>query len=101
FKFGDPGLVVGFNAISAPEHASASALSIRVPSLESATRELMSSAHEITSALNKKIAQSASMMAAPELNFEFFLITSTSSHRRPAKRNDRLPGHGSITPADG
>jgi hypothetical protein len=62
-------VTAGCSATSAPEQATASAFNIRAPSPESDNRESMSSAHEITSALNKKIAQSASMMAAPDFDF--------------------------------
>src|SRR5262252_726090 len=90
FKCGEPGFTRGCNATSAPEQAAASALSIRVPSLETASRELISSAHEITSALNKNNAQSASMIAAPDENFDFAFTRSTSE-RCSAERNDCFP----------
>src|SRR5436190_9372245 len=61
--------MLGCNAISAPEQAIASAAKTRLALPESASRESMSSAHEITIALSKNNAQSDSISAAPRRLF--------------------------------
>ena len=64
--------MLGCNAISAPEQAIASAAKRRLALPESASRESISNAHEITIALSKNRAQSDSISAAPrQSRFEF------------------------------
>src|ERR1700730_6456220 len=71
---------MGFNAMSAPEDAIASASTTRFALLENARRELIFSAHAITIALSKNSAQSANNSAAPASDFdiaEVFFIRLT------------------------
>jgi hypothetical protein len=65
-RFAEAGLIVGFNATSAPEEAIASADNARFAVDETVRRELMLSAHANTTPASKNSAQSANSSAAPE-----------------------------------
>jgi hypothetical protein len=69
-RFAEAGLIVGFNATSAPEDAIASADNTRFAFAETARRELIFIAHAITIALSKNKAQSDNNKAAPSFELD-------------------------------